>query len=242
MPVWCFRGRTPGRFNMDIYLYDMKILITESQINVLIEDLEKMDEQVLLGAGLGAQSMMSKATANPDDATDYLSAGLDTIPGLGNLASLGIDMVHAATYAYRYMKTNDERLKIEYGILGLITLISSIVPVGGNAVNIASRKGLKQFVRKTPEEVLRILQKYGLYNQKIWALQKTPWSFNVGLFIYKASQGEVSEFLPAIQYKLSKLINFTKKTQLIKPLTEFKNMVDDINANKEIYGKISQYV
>jgi hypothetical protein len=177
-----------------------------------------------------------------DDLVDYASAGLDTIPGLGNLASLGVDTVHGLSYVYRYFKTNNEQEKIEYAIMGLLTFATAFFPVGGNIINVASRGGIKSFVRRTPEEVLHILQKMGLYNKKIWPFQKVPWSFNIGLFLFKVTRGEMEEYLVDIYNKLNELKKKLQKTPLEKSVIEFQNMINDIQRNGEIYSKAVKYV
>jgi len=181
-------------------------------------------------------------TLDTDDAVDYISAGLDVIPGYGNLASAGIDVLHSASYMYRFFKTNNEQQKIEYGVMALITLIMTFIPLGGNLTNITTRNGLKSFIRRTPEEILHILQKAGLHKQKIWALQKGKWNFSIGLFVYKVTQSEAEEIFPPLYGKLNKMLKMTSNTPWQQPIHEFKNMVDFIYKNKEDYKKIVQYV
>jgi hypothetical protein len=210
----------------------MRIQITDNQYNRLVEQISNPKNT----------TSKSKEGVDTDDMVDYVSAGLDVIPGIGNLVSFGVDAVHAISYAYRYYKTNNEQEKIEYGIMGLLTLVTAFIPVGGNIINIASKEGLKPFIRRTPEEILRLAQKLGLYNKKIWPLQKRGWSFNIGLFLFKITRGEMEEYLVTIYNKLNEVVKKVKNTPLEKPIIEFKDMIDDIRGNNEIYSKVVKYV
>lgn len=224
----------------------MKIQLTEGQYNRLVEQMIGVsDYNPTSGKPMpNYGDSIKKATSGvtKDDAVDYVSAGLDTIPGLGNLASFGVDTVHGLSYVYRYVKSNNEQEKIENAIMGLLTFATAFFPVGGNIINVTSRNGLKSFVRRTPEEVLRFIQKLGLYNKKIWPFQKYKWSFNIGLFIYKVTRSEMEELLVSIYNKLNELQKKLKNTSFERNIGEFKDMVDDIRKNKEIYPKIVKYV
>ncbi len=224
----------------------MRIQLTENQYNRLVEqiigvsDYNPTSGKPMPNYGESIKKVMSGITK--DDVVDYTSAGLDVIPGIGNLASLGVDTAHAISYMYRYMKTSNQQEKVEYGIMGILTLITAFIPVGGNIINVASRGGLKSFVRRTPEEVLHLLKKLGLYNKKIWPLQKVPWSFNIGLFLFKVTRGEMEEYLVTIYNKLNELKKKLQKTPLEKSVIEFQNMINDIQRNGEIYSKAVKYV
>ena len=70
-------------------------------------------------APIGYDSKSTKSTKtdlsslSSDDLVDVISAAIDGVPGLGNLISLGIDLVHALSYLTRfYFSSNDEE-KIE---------------------------------------------------------------------------------------------------------------------------------
>lgn len=177
-----------------------------------------------------------------DDAVDVVSAGLDTIPEVGNLASMGIDVVHGAAYAYRWFNAKTDLEKIEYGVMTIITLVGAFYPVIGNEINLTARGGIKAFVRRTPEEILRLAQKLGLYNKKIWPMQKTKWSFNMGLFLFKVSRGQIINYVTPLYNKIKEMLILVKGTPLEKPLMQINDSLEDINNNREIYTKIAQHV
>jgi hypothetical protein len=176
-----------------------------------------------------------------DNIVDVASAGIDTVPEIGNLISAGIDIVHAGTYAYRYANATTDQQKIEYAIMGIITLITAAYPIEGNKMNIVAREGLGPFLRRSPEEILHLLQKMGLYNKKIWAFQKEKWTFNTGLFLYKAARSQVDGFIPPLYNKIKQILKMVKGTKLEKPFLDFKDVVDSIRFDKEIYSKLGQY-
>ena len=224
----------------------MKIQLTEEQYSRLVEQMIGVsDYNPTSGKPMpNYGESLKKATSGVtiDDMVDYVSAGLDGIPGIGNLASFGVDTIHALSYMYRFYKTNNEQEKIEYCIMGLLTLVTVVIPVGGNIINIASRSGLKTFVRRTPEEILHIIQKAGLYNKKIWPFQKEPWVFNVGLFLYKVTRGEMEEYLVDIYNILNKLKNKLQKTPLEKSIIRYQDIINNIRCNDEIYSKAVKYI
>ncbi len=190
--------------------------------------------------GKDLKKTLSKISA--DDATDYVSAGLDVIPGIGNLASAGIDIVHAATYIYRFFNTDNEDEKIEFGVMALVTLLMTSIPVGGNVANVVARNGLKSFIRRTPEEILHILKKAGLYKAHIFAFQKEKWKYSTALFLFKVFRGEAEEIFPLLYSKLNSMLKKVVNTPLHEPIRKFKEEVDFIYNNRESYKKVAQYV
>ncbi len=224
----------------------MKIILTESQLRNIKEQLIGVsDYNPSSGKPMpNYEKDLKKTLSNvsADDATDYVSAGLDTIPGLGNLASFGVDVVHAVTYMYRYYNATSDEKKTEYAIMGFITFATAFIPTVGNLTNVASRNILQTYVRRTPEEVLHILKKAGLYKKVIYAIQKYKWKFSFGLFLYKVMKSEIEDVLPVVNNKLTQILNKVKNTPLHGPVNDFKNMVDMIKQNGEVFKSASQYV
>lgn len=88
-----------------------------------------------------------------DDVVDLISLSLDVIPGVGNLASSTIDVLHSASYYYRYAIENNEDKKIENVFLGTSNLLFATIPVAGNLAVM----GIKKFINKTPKEIKTLL-------------------------------------------------------------------------------------
>jgi hypothetical protein len=226
--------------NLQENIHRIKQVMGISEQIIGVSDFNPMSGKPMPNYSKGAIKSISKM--DPDDVTDVVSAGLDTVPGIGNLASFGIDVVHAVTYVYRFFTTSDNQKKMEYGIMGMITLITAYFPFVGNAANIAARGGLKTFIRRTPEEILFTLKKYGLYNQKLIALQKDKWTFSFGLFLHKIFKSEVEEYLIVVYDKLGGLLKKIVDTPLYRPVNDFRDKIDKIRNNKEVFINVAKYV
>lgn len=231
-----------------VYLYYMKIILTESQIKRIklseqmigVSDYNPMKGGPMPNYGKALVDVIAKLSV--DDAVDITSAAIDTVPEIGNAISLGIDGIHALTYAYRYAKTNNEMEKIEFGIMSILSAATAVLPVTGNLANIAARGGIKGMIRRTPEEILHVAQKLGLYNKKIWPIQKTKWTFNTQLFLYKITRGQIANSVAPILKKLKGLSEKVIGTPLERSLIEFRDVVDDIQKNRGLLEKMSQHV
>lgn len=217
----------------------MNIILTESQLKKI-----KLSEQIMFGAGpLSAPNNIKRVSnISADDAVDYTSAAFDTIPEIGNAISLGIDIVHAITYAYRFANANDDRQKIEFAVMGILSTLTAAVPVMGNTANIAARGGLKGMLKRSPEEILRIAQKLGLYNQKIWPLQKSKWIFNAQLFLFKVTKGEIEEFAIPVTNKLKQITTKLKDGPIRKALIDFQSVLSNIHVNKQLYIQMAEHI
>ena len=216
----------------------MKYIITESQY---IKLTEQYDERFETPYNKEFMKKYYKPTnlnnISIDDAIDVISGIIDGIPGIGNLISAGIDVSHALAYGIRFLNSNDENDKIEYATLGIVTLGAATIPVQGNALPILARQGIKSILKKTPEEILLIGRKLGLYKQTVFMLSKTKWKYNILLVLAKICGAELLETLTnVVRYikdLIQKISNVDIKNSLksiSSLLNEFLNDVDSINT------------
>ncbi len=177
-----------------------------------------------------------------DDTIDVVSAMIDGIPGIGNLASAIIDIGHTISYLVRlyFAKTDDE--KIEYSTLALITLGATFIPVAGNSLPILARKSIGQIIRQTPDSILALAKKLGLFNRVVFLKKKSVWRFNLLLVLAKILGGELAEFL---QYVPNKLMEIYNKIKQIPKLSSAANailslikMVKDLANDAELAVRI----
>jgi len=202
----------------------MKYIITESQY---IKLTEQSDERFETPYNKEFMKKYHKPTnlnnISIDDAIDVISGIIDGIPGLA--------------YGIRFLNSNDENDKIEYATLGIVTLGAATIPVQGNALPILARQGIKSVLKKTPEEILLIGKKLGLYKQTVFMLSKTKWKYNILLVLAKTCGAELMETLTnVVKYikdLIQKISNVDIKNSLksiISLLNEFLNDVDSINT------------
>jgi hypothetical protein len=153
-----------------------------------------------------------------DDLVDVISASIDVVPGIGNLVSLGIDLIHSLSYLIRFYFSNSDEEKINNGVLGLITLGGTFVPVGGNSLPIVARQGVKQILRKTPEEILLIAKKHGLYNKTVILLSKQRWKYSLLLLLVKILGSEAIEYVNVVMNKLKELYSNLSNNKYFKDI------------------------
>ena len=238
----------------------MKIIITESQHNFLLEQMpEPGDKGFETKKPTKAQQKTSDDYAEDggikneptnvslkgftlkdmsvDDLVDIISGIIDGVPGIGNLISAGIDVSHALSYGVRFLYSNNDDEKLEMATLGIITLGAATLPVAGNALPIVARQGVKSVLRKTPEEILLIAKKLGLYKQTVFLLSKTKWKYNLILVLAKIFGYELLESLTTVVKYVRDLmlkINNSDIKQSLKSLYELLNDilsdVDSINT------------
>lgn len=177
-----------------------------------------------------------------DDTIDVVSAIIDGVPGLGNLASVIIDIGHTISYLIRlyFAKTDDE--KIEYGTLALITLGATFIPVAGNSLPILARKSIGQIIRQTPDEYLALAKKLGLFNRVVFLKKKSEWRFRKLLVLAKIFGGELAEFLKYVPNKLMEIYNKIKEIPKLSPaanaILSLIKMVKDLANDAELAVKI----
>jgi len=177
-----------------------------------------------------------------DDLIDMTSAAIDVIPGIGWAISAGIDVAHAISYIARFYKASTDDDKFKYAVSGIVTLVMSLIPGGGNVANIMINKGLNTTIKNfTPSIVKKMLGIPVGFN-----LMKSQWKYCVYTFLVKYLQTKTSALLiqaKEYSYKISNsnipgladnmvLLNFVK---LINELLEISNEVkpnyDEINKH-----------
>jgi sulfur relay (sulfurtransferase) DsrC/TusE family protein len=213
----------------------MKIIITESQYRQLFEQPdEKSDTQYNKELMRKNNKSVSLDNLSFDDVVDVISGIIDGVPGIGNLISAGIDVSHALSYGVRFYYAKDDDEKIEMGTLGIITLGAAALPVAGNALPIIARQGVKTVLRKTPEEILLIAKKLGIYKQTVFFLSKTKWKYNLILVLAKIFGYELIESLTKVVKYVRDLmlkINNSDIKRALKSLLELLNdILSDVNS------------
>ena len=218
----------------------MKYLITESQ-------LIRLKEQEFEGryeTQYNKEFMKKNAptynfpSLTLDDTVDVISGLIDGVPGIGNLISAGIDIIHSLAYAVRFYnaKTDDER--IEMATMGIITLGAAAFPVQGNALTIASRQGVKAVIKKTPQEILLIGKQLGLYNKTVVILSKTKWKYNLLLVLAKIVGWQFTGVLTdAVKY-VKDLINKITNVDVKKCLQSLLGLLNELVVDKDTLNTI----
>lgn len=232
----------------------MKIYITERQYSLIMEQSDsRMPFQpetmgykqgnpgTIKGAVQNQQKLPNEtrkvienlSTLSVDDLVDLASAAIDGVPGIGNLISAGIDISHAISYIVRFYYSKNEDEKIQNLALSFVTIGSTFMPVAGNSLNIVARQGIKGVLKKTPQEILVIAKKYGLYNDTVFLMRKEKWKWNFLLFLAKTLKGKLGEFLAYISSKLTEIYNKIRTVVALKDaniaLLALINEIKDMN-------------
>jgi len=213
----------------------MKYIITESQLKTIMmeqgystdyerRELKKVDNQV------AAQNKLGKLGPNldADDYADIVSGLVDAVPGIGNLISIGIDVTHALTYVVRYFFAKTTEEKIEMSLLAVVTFASSLIPVGGNASNIAARVEVKSLLKKTPFELRVIMKNMGIIKSAGFNLAKEPWKYSFIIALVKIFKSKAADALAIVSSKLAALSNKSKE---LKPyIDDFNTQIKDVQT------------
>jgi len=178
-----------------------------------------------------------------DDTIDLVSAAIDGIPGIGNLISAGIDIIHTISYIVRYFFSKTDEERIENATLAFITLGATFIPIAGNSLPIMVRTGIKQVLKYTPAEIMIIGQKLGIVDKTKFFLFKNKFQYLFLLVLAKFSGGELAENLTEVSKKLSQLIQEVNKTPKLKyfkePLQNFMTLIEELKQDADIAVKIS---
>ena len=224
----------------------MKYIITESQYNML------MEQPIGLAPVGGYEWQKPKAinksfdqlkTLSADDTVDVISAMIDGIPGVGNIVSLGIDVIHALSYFVRLFFADTENEKIEYATLGFLTLATSVIPVGGNSANLVARQGLKSVMTMTPVEIYRVGKGLGLLPDMLLQFTKKGWKYKWLLVLTKIFGHEVLEVLSKVTVKLNDILKNIKKYKelnfLERPLVYVVDLIEEMKEFVPMALKLS---
>jgi hypothetical protein len=217
----------------------MKILISERQLGVIGEqswpseyekrELKKIGNQISAQDKLGKVVKKLGPNLDADNYTDIVSGLIDAIPGIGNLVSGGIDIAHAITYIVRafYSKTIED--KVEMSVMGLITLGSSFIPVGGNASNLIVRGEIKMLLNRTPYEILKIGKDLGIIKKKIFNLSKQAWKYSLLIVLIKIFRSSLDNLFGEVSRVLATIGD---KSQELKPIMD--TYIKEIKELQEI--------
>ena len=193
----------------------MKIILTESQLRYIISE---QPESRFVPRGMSNKEHMDalggiklKPNLGADDYADIVSGLIDAIPGIGNLISGGIDIAHGITYIVRYFHAKTTEEKLEMAVMGLITLGTAFIPIGGNAMNVAARNQIKFLLRKTPYELRLIAKKMGLIKNAGFNLAKTAWKYSFLIALTKIFRQKLSDAIASITSTLASIGNKSKE-------------------------------
>lgn len=225
----------------------MKYVIKESQYRRIIMEQpdEKFDtpENKEILRKLHSSSIES-INVDSDDLVDIISAAIDGIPGLGNLVSAGIDIIHTITYCVRYYFAETDNEKIEYATLAFITLGAAFIPIEGNSLPIMARSGLKKILKYTPQEILLIAKKLKIYNKPVFLfVSKGKWKYSILLFLAKVFGGELAEKLDIVTEKLYSIYQNCKNYPTIsKPIFTLYNDLSDLKEDCDTAILLSKHI
>jgi hypothetical protein len=158
----------------------------------------------------------TKVNITIDDQVDLLSAGLEGIPGIGNLVSFVIDEVHALSYFIR-AATGSESDRTYNIIMGILTASLAFIPIGGNAATLASRSGISTILKQTPESIQKWAMNNGIINYRV-LLGKDRFKYSFLLLFIRIFKDKGVDFIASTIVNLKQTIIKAKSTLLNKKL------------------------
>ena len=242
----------------------MKILISERQLGIITEqwyndpkhpewkvhaptdyerrELKKIDNQMVAQDRIGKVIKKLAPNLDADDYTDIVSGLLDVIPGIGNLASAGIDVTHGVTYIVRffYAKTFEE--KVEMAVMAIITLGMTFIPVGGNAANMVARGETKVLLKMTPHEILVVMKNMGLIRSAGVKLSKSIWKYSFLIALVKICRGQLDNVIGNVSRTIASIADKSKELEpiLVNFSKEMKDAIDILTIENNIENKSLQ--
>jgi len=162
-----------------------------------------------------------------DDVVDVVAALIDGIPGIGNLVSLGLDLMHTLSYFYRSQTTNNESEKIEYTLLGILTAGMAFVPGVGNSTNIVARQGIKGLLKHTPDEIISWATSKGIMNPRI-LFGKGVFKYSLLLLMVRILKDEVAEYIAKAIENLVVIMKELEQYSYMYGVTDVIKMISDI--------------
>jgi hypothetical protein len=222
-----------------------KLVITEEEKKHILGLYEQS-----MGGFLSPQyvSMNPPKDVDVDDVVDLASLSLDVIPGIGNLASSAIDVLHSASYYYRYTTESNEDKKMENLFLATSNLLFATIPIAGNLYAMGIRKFIKKF---TPAQIKKLLGiPVGIdLGKNIWNYCLIAWLKKYFASNFEEKMGEsisrIKNFLndkklnfilhtnPAIKI----LVDYSK--QLIPFLENLKGLSKYVNPTPELSKELN---
>lgn len=223
----------------------MKIVLTEKQYNRLVLEQPDSHFDTAYNKEFVRKNKQNLPILGIDDTIDIISAIIDGIPGIGNLVSAGIDIAHTISYCVRFYYADESNIekKIEYGTLAFITLGATFIPVEGNSLPIMARQGLKKTLSQSPDALLKIAQKLGLYKQTVLFLKKSKWKYSLLILLCKILGGELLERLEYVNQKLAKIYEKVKNYDTIsEPVLALKNTIEELKGDVQVALPISKQI
>jgi len=151
---------------------------------------------------------------DPDLAIDIVSAAIGVIPGAGYVAGFVIDELHAISYFVRAI-TKSGLERTEFILLGLVTMLLGLYPVGGDIASAGIKQGIKNALKLTPDRIQAWAIKKGIINYRILLNTKRgDWNYPWWLFILKLSkQLYIDGLVKQVEKLKQPLINIKSKLQ-----------------------------
>ena len=141
-----------------------------------------------------------EALLDVDDLVNQISLFIDVIPGLGEIVSASIDILHSLTYFYRAEFGSNEK-KSENYFLAITTLILAFVPIAGNVTMLGISKFIKEF---TPTKIKQLVG----FSGPIFNLEKNLWKYSFIIWLKKQGVNLGQNELATM---IDKIIIFSKK-------------------------------
>jgi hypothetical protein len=129
-----------------------------------------------------------------DTFTDIISAIFDGIPGMGNLVSGGIDIVHVLSYFARAYFSTDKKYQAECYYNGIVTGLLATIPFAGNVIILGFRGAISKYMNMQADELIKFLAGKGFRSQVNMPLPLGSFIFNWIAAIKSLIKDELGEY------------------------------------------------
>lgn len=141
-----------------------------------------------------------------DLAVDAVSGLIEMVPEIGTGLSKAVDGVHALSYIFRAVLTSSTIKKIEYFLLGIISIGNSFIPIGGNIANAAARVGIANALKLSPKILTKVPLIKNSSKITTWA-STTPWKFDFLAVLVSHFKSEAISFIAESHGKITKIFD-----------------------------------
>jgi hypothetical protein len=181
-----------------------------------------------------------------------IAAILEGFPGLGQLASAGINIIHAISYFIRGLLSSDDIEMMNSYFQGLVQFCMSFVPLAGDFISLGLAQFMKKMIAKTDTELIDFLNntfpflniKRGIRLKKKGGMTYLLWAaikqFGLDRLLDIVTFEKVKKFcIDLIKWLNNKFSNILGISQITNSLNTVIKIIDDlitISRGKPILG------
>ena len=176
-----------------------------------------------------------------DVIVSLVAAVLEGFPGLGQLASAGVNIIHAISHFIRGLLSSSEASEMNSYFQGLVQFCMAFVPLAGDFISLGINQYMKTMIARTDIELINFLKKTfpflnikrGFSLKKKGGMKYLFWAaikqFGLDRVLDNVTFEKVKQTcIDLIKWLSNNFPNFIGISQIIKSLNSIKNIIDDL--------------